>query len=47
MSWFNHKPKVREHNRLTPYTTSPMAEQQLKETKIKVRPKEDKEPKKK
>lgn len=36
MSWFKRRPRVKESNKHKPETTSPMAEQLLKEAKLKV-----------
>lgn len=47
MSWFKHRPKVKEPNRLIPQTTSPMSVKHMEEMKAKVKPTEVKEPKKK
>lgn len=33
MSWFKHRPKVREPSRRTPHNSSPMSEKLFKETK--------------
>lgn len=33
MSWFKHRPKVREPSRRTPHNTSPMSEKLFEETK--------------
>jgi hypothetical protein len=47
MGWFNHRPRPKENSKLFPHTTSPMAEQQLKELKNRVKPLGQKTPKKK
>jgi hypothetical protein len=47
MSWFKHRPRVKEPGKHYPHTTSPMAEQHMKEMKERVKPLEQKTPKKK
>jgi len=36
MSWFKHKPRLKNPPKLHPYHTSPIAEKLLKETKLEV-----------
>ena len=36
MSWFKHKPRLKNPPKLYPYHSSPIAEKILKETKIEV-----------